>query len=151
MAISRTVGARIKRREDPRLITGSSSYVDDIKLQDMLHLAILRSVYAHARIRKIDASKALALPGVVAVLTGEDVRQVSAESGRTTVFVTHSADEAAFLGSRIVVLTRRPGKIALDLPVDLPRSGVDAHELRRSPEYLRLRTDVSEAVKLAAA
>jgi len=66
MAIARTVGARIKRREDPRLITGSSSYVDDIKLQDMLHLAILRSVQAHARIGRIDASKALALPGVVA-------------------------------------------------------------------------------------
>ena len=65
----------------------------------------------------------------------EDVRQVSAESGRTTVFVTHSADEAAFLGSRIVVLTRRPGQVALDLPVDLPRTGVDPDELRRSPEY----------------
>ncbi len=62
----------------------------------------------------------------------EDVRQVSAESGRTTVFVTHSADEAAFLGSRIVVLTRRPGQVALDLPVDLPRTGIDADELRRS-------------------
>lgn len=58
---------------------------------------------------------------------------------------------AAFLGSRIVVLTRRPGKIALDLPVELPRTGAAAHELRRSPEYLKLRTDVSEAVKAAAA
>ena len=63
----------------------------------------------------------------------EDVRQVSAESGRTTVFVTHSADEAAFLGSRIVVLTRRPGQVALDLPVDLPRTGVDPDELAALP------------------
>ncbi len=81
----------------------------------------------------------------------EDVRQVSAESGRTTVFVTHSADEAAFLGSRIVVLTRRPGQIALDLPVDLPRTGVDPDELRRSTEYTRLRSEVGKAVKAAAA
>jgi taurine transport system ATP-binding protein len=80
----------------------------------------------------------------------EDVRQVSAESGRTTVFVTHSADEAAFLGSRIVVLTRRPGRVALDLPVDLPRTGVDPDELRRSPEYTRLRSEVGRAVKAAA-
>jgi taurine transport system ATP-binding protein len=79
------------------------------------------------------------------------VRQVSAESGRTTVFVTHSADEAAFLGSRIVVLTRRPGQVALDLPVDLPRTGVDAEELRLSPEYARLRAEVGRAVKAAAA
>jgi taurine transport system ATP-binding protein len=81
----------------------------------------------------------------------EDVRRVSAESGRTTVFVTHSADEAAFLGSRIVVLTRRPGQVALDLPVDLPRVGVDADELRRSPEYTDLRAEVGRAVKAAAA
>jgi taurine transport system ATP-binding protein len=81
----------------------------------------------------------------------EDVRQVSAESGRTTVFVTHSADEAAFLGSRIVVLTRRPGQVALDLPVNLPRTGVDPDELRRSPEYTELRVEVGHAVKAAAA
>ena len=81
----------------------------------------------------------------------EDVRQVSAESGRTTVFVTHSADEAAFLGSRIVVLTRRPGQVALDLPVELPRTGVDPDELRRSAEYTELRAEVGRAVKAAAA
>jgi taurine transport system ATP-binding protein len=79
------------------------------------------------------------------------VRQVSQESGRTTVFVTHSADEAAFLGSRIVVLTRWPGQVALDLPVDLPRIGVDADELRRSPEYTRLRAEVGRAVRAVAA
>ena len=81
----------------------------------------------------------------------EDVRRVSAESGRTTVFVTHSADEAVFLGSRIVVFTHRPGRIALDLSVDLPRDGVDSDELRRTPEDLELRQEVSRAVKAAAA
>lgn len=80
----------------------------------------------------------------------EDVRAVSAESGRTTVFVTHSADEAVFLGSRIVVLTARPGRIALDLTADLPRTG-NSDELRGSSEYLRLRHEVSRAIKAAAA
>ena len=81
----------------------------------------------------------------------EDVRTVSAESGRTTVFVTHSADEAVFLGSRIVVLTARPGRVALDLSVDLPRTEADGDEVRLSPEYQRLRQEVSHAIKAAAA
>ncbi len=81
----------------------------------------------------------------------EDVRKVSAESGRTTVFVTHSADEAVFLGSRIVVFTARPGRVALDLTIDLPREGIDSDELRRTPEYLEARQEVSHAVKAAAA
>lgn len=81
----------------------------------------------------------------------EDIRTVSAESGRTTVFVTHSADEAVFLGSRIVVLTARPGRVALDISVDLPRSGTDTDELRRTSEYQQLRQEVSHAIKAAAA
>lgn len=81
----------------------------------------------------------------------EDLRSVSAESGRTMVFVTHSADEAVFLGSRIVVLTARPGRVALDLTVDLPRDAVDTEDLRRTPDYLQLRQEVSHAVKAAAA
>ncbi len=78
MAISRRVGACIKRREDPRLITGAATYVDDIKLYDMQYMTLLRSVHAHAKITRVDASKALAAPGVVAVLTGEDVCRASA-------------------------------------------------------------------------
>ncbi|MBN9793934.1 MULTISPECIES: ABC transporter ATP-binding protein [unclassified Pseudonocardia] len=81
----------------------------------------------------------------------DDVRRVSHETGRTSVFVTHSADEAVFLGSRVVVLTARPGRIALDLRIDLPRSGVDAEALRGSPEFAELRARVGAAVKEAAA
>ena len=80
----------------------------------------------------------------------EDIRTVSHETGRTSVFVTHSADEAVFLGSRIIVLTARPGRVALDLRVDLPRSGVDPDELRGSPEYAELRAQVGHEVKVAA-
>jgi len=69
------VGQRIKRTEDPRLIKGLAHYVDDIKLPDTLHVAFVRSVYAHARISKVDISEALKAPGVVAVYTGKDVAE----------------------------------------------------------------------------
>jgi aerobic carbon-monoxide dehydrogenase large subunit len=69
------VGQRVKRTEDPRLIKGLAHYVDDIRLPDTLHVAFVRSVYAHARINSIDASEALKAPGVVAVYTGKDVAE----------------------------------------------------------------------------
>jgi carbon-monoxide dehydrogenase large subunit len=62
------------RKEDPRFIQGKGHYVDDIKMPGMLHMDIVRSQYAHARIKRIDTSKALALPGVVAVLTADDLK-----------------------------------------------------------------------------
>ena len=64
-------GQSLKRFEDPNLITGRGSFVDDFKLPDMVHAYVLRSPHAHAHIRSIDASAARNLPGVVAVLTGE--------------------------------------------------------------------------------
>lgn len=113
-------------------------------------VAIARALAAETPLFLLDEPFA-ALDALTRERLQEDVRQVSAESGRTTVFVTHSADEAAFLGSRIVVLTRRPGQVALDIPVDLPRTGVDPDELRRSSEYADLRAEVGRAVKAAAA
>ena len=113
-------------------------------------VAIARALAAETPLFLLDEPFA-ALDALTRERLQEDVRQVSADSHRTTVFVTHSADEAAFLGSRIVVLTRRPGRVALDIPVDLPRCGVDPDELRRSPEYVALRSEVGRAVKAAAA
>ena len=69
---TRVFGSGIRRREDPRLITGRASYTDDIKLPGIVHAAILRSPYAHATIKSIDTSGAAGQPGVVAVYTGED-------------------------------------------------------------------------------
>jgi carbon-monoxide dehydrogenase large subunit len=69
------MGHSIKRKEDARFLRGQGQYVDDIKLPGMLYLDIVRSPYAHAKITNIDASKALAIPGVVAVITGELLKQ----------------------------------------------------------------------------
>ncbi len=67
------VGKRIKRNEDPRLLTGQALFVDDVDLPGMLHAAFLRSAYAHARVTNIDVSAAKARPGVIAVYTAEDM------------------------------------------------------------------------------
>ncbi|MBI4482873.1 MAG: xanthine dehydrogenase family protein molybdopterin-binding subunit, partial [Acidobacteria bacterium] len=75
MPENKFIGQKIKRREDPRLITGTSHYVDDLKLHGMLHMALLRSMHAHARIRSIRTEEAAGQPGVVAILTGNEVRE----------------------------------------------------------------------------
>ncbi len=71
--MQRYVGQAMKRKEDPRLICGTSTYVDDLVLPGMLHMAVARSMHGHARIKRIDTSRAQKLPGVVSVVTGEEV------------------------------------------------------------------------------
>ncbi len=68
----RFVGRRVNRREDAALLTGRTEFIGDVLLPGMLHAAILRSPYAHARILTVDTSEAVAMPGVVAVVTGHD-------------------------------------------------------------------------------
>jgi carbon-monoxide dehydrogenase large subunit len=68
------MGHRKKRKEDPRFLQGKGNYVDDVKLPGMLYMDIVRSPYAHAKIKSIDASAALAMEGVVAVIKGEDLK-----------------------------------------------------------------------------
>ncbi|MEP7204482.1 MAG: molybdopterin cofactor-binding domain-containing protein, partial [Ilumatobacteraceae bacterium] len=67
------LGQRLLRREDPALLTGEAKYTNDLSIPGALHLAVLRSPYAHARITSIDASAAAAMPGIVAVYTGADL------------------------------------------------------------------------------
>lgn len=73
MAVMRMVGARVKRAEDPRLITGRSTYTDDVRLVDALYAEFHRSPIAHGRITKVDTSAAKRVPGVVAVYTADDL------------------------------------------------------------------------------
>src|SRR6185503_17779280 len=90
---SKLVGAEVKRKEDPRMITGTSTYVTDVALPGMLWVAFVRSPHAHAKIKKIDARAALKVPGVRHVVTGDDIRKlakpippasVSAEGGASS-------------------------------------------------------------------
>ena len=74
---SKLMGAEVKRKEDPRLITGTSTYVTDIALPGMLWVAFVRSPHAHARIGRIDASAALTVPGVRRVVTGEEIKALA--------------------------------------------------------------------------
>ena len=74
-APERYVGGGVPRKEDPALVTGHANWVDNIRLPGMVHAAILRSPYAHARIASIDTSAAKEQPGVVAVFTGEDLAE----------------------------------------------------------------------------
>ncbi len=83
----RLFGARVRRREDPRLVTGRGRYVGDLSLPGMLHVAVHRSPHAHARLVRIDAEPARSRPGVVRVLVPRDV----AALGRLPLLVPHAS------------------------------------------------------------
>jgi aerobic carbon-monoxide dehydrogenase large subunit len=121
------IGASIKRVEDPSLITGAAKYLDDLKLPGMAHVAVLRSPYAHARIKDIDTSKAAAHAGVVAVYTGKDFEHLNPlpcawqASGAENFVATPRAleiDRVTFTGAgvaAVVAETRTAAEDALSL------------------------------------
>jgi carbon-monoxide dehydrogenase large subunit len=76
MAYASLIGAEVKRKEDPRLITGRGAYVGDMKLPGMQYVAFVRSPYPHALVNSIDASEAKAMPGVMDVITGQDIAKL---------------------------------------------------------------------------
>src|SRR5436190_1732252 len=78
MTTPRLMGAEVKRKEDPRLITGRSTYVTDVTPPGLHHVVFVRSPHAHARIRKVDTSKAARRPGVFEVVTGPDIKHLCA-------------------------------------------------------------------------
>src|SRR5213076_3026474 len=113
----RGVGHRVKRKEDDRLIRGKGTFIDDIKLPGMLHMAILRSPLAHARIRSIDSAAASALPGVVAVVTGDLMAQhnlawMPTLSGDTQAVL--ATDKVRFQGQEVAAVVAESAYIARD-------------------------------------
>jgi CO/xanthine dehydrogenase Mo-binding subunit len=112
------IGKEIKRREDPALLTGSAVYTNDFKLPGMLHAAVLRSPYAHARILSIDTSAAKALPGVYAVLSGVDVAQIVTPLPRFCVeeVVEHAVaiDKVRYAGEAVAIVAAESRYIAED-------------------------------------
>jgi carbon-monoxide dehydrogenase large subunit len=120
------VGAPVRRVNDRKFITGAGRFVDDIQMPGTLHAIFVRSPHAHAEIAGVDASIALAAPGVVTVLTGEDMRQnvrpvVSAEPalpGRTLSRLPLTVDRARFAGDAVAIVVAESAHAARDA-VDL--------------------------------
>ncbi|MFQ5899372.1 MAG: xanthine dehydrogenase family protein molybdopterin-binding subunit [Candidatus Methylomirabilia bacterium] len=107
--------------EDPRLLTGRGTFIDDLPVQNAHHAAILRSPYAHARIVAIDASEALKAPGVVGVITGADAqaqtRPFSVGVSAPIKYYCMAVDKARFVGEPVAVVVARArylGEDALD-------------------------------------
>lgn len=113
----RGLGHSVKRKEDERFIRGKGTYVDDIRLPGMLHLELLRSPFAHARIRSVDTSRAAALPGVVAVVTGELMAQhnlawMPTLSGDTQAVL--ATDKVRFQGQEVAAVVAESPYVAKD-------------------------------------
>ncbi len=106
------VGARVTRREDPRLLTGDGNYVADIKRHGMVHIAFRRSDHAHARITYLDAEAARTLPGVIAVYTGEDIALLANPYQATSRMKNYQAtfippvavDKVRYVGEAVVAI-----------------------------------------------
>jgi aerobic carbon-monoxide dehydrogenase large subunit len=116
------VGRAMKRIEDPRLVKGIGTYVDDMKLPGLLHAAILRSPYAHARVVRIDTAAAKAIPGVVGVFTGADVNAscgavpcaASIPDLKAPTHTVLAGDRVYFVGHAVAVAVATDPYIARD-------------------------------------
>src|SRR5947199_5748687 len=119
------IGSRVARKEDPRLITGEGTFTDDVMLQGMAYLTLVRSPHAHARIRRSDTEAAKKEPGVVAVLTGKDLEAtgmlpvfISVPSMSGSKHMPIASDKARYAGdavAAVVAESRDAAKRAADL------------------------------------
>jgi carbon-monoxide dehydrogenase large subunit len=112
MAVNAALGGIVRRREDPRLIQGAGRYTDDVHIHGCLHAVFVRSPLAHARIRSIDTSEAIASPGVVGVFTAADLHFES-ETARPRL----CADEVKFVGDAVAVAVGETREAAADAAV----------------------------------
>ncbi len=112
------IGKRVRRVEDPRLLTGRGTFMEDLTLANLHHATILRSPHAHARIARVDAAAALRLPGVRGVLLPEDVGRMARPFGvGTTVPVKYypaAVDTVRFVGEPVAVVVARSRYLAED-------------------------------------
>src|SRR5436305_10176096 len=122
------MGHSIKRKEDPRFVRGQGAYVDDIRLPGMIYLDIVRSPFAHATIKKIDPSRALSIPGVLAVITGQDLAKYGLHWMPTLMSDTQMVlpvDKVMFQSQEVAAVLATDRYIAAD--------GVDAVEVEYEP------------------
>lgn len=114
-----TIGQRILRREDPRLLAGHGRYVADLSPADALHAAFVRSPYAHARIVEIDTADAKSMPGVVAVLTADDLPRSALSNARHPGLVATEQpvlahERVRFVGESVAIVIARDRYVAED-------------------------------------
>jgi carbon-monoxide dehydrogenase large subunit len=109
MAVSSALGGAVRRREDPRLITGAGLYTDDVRLDQCLHAAFVRSSMAHARLKTVDVTLAAALPGVVGIFRAGDLEFASA-----TARPQLASDVVLFVGDAIAVAVAETRDQAVD-------------------------------------
>ncbi len=121
--LPKLVGQRVKRREDPRLIQGRGTYVDDVKLAGMQHLAFKRSDIAHGRILSIDTSAAEALEGVEAVFTGPQMAEMV---GPLPTLLPFPAPERRAVATRVVRFVGEPVAVVVARDRYLARDAADA-------------------------
>ena len=125
---TRIFGSGIRRREDPRLITGAASYTDDFALPGMVHLVLLRSPHAHAKIKRIDTTRAKKAPGVVAVYTGADT-EGSLNPTPCAWLVPNSNLKVAAYPSIAKDIVRYVGDIVAAVVAESPYQATDALDL----------------------
>ncbi|MFW6193585.1 MAG: xanthine dehydrogenase family protein molybdopterin-binding subunit, partial [Gemmatimonadota bacterium] len=144
-ATPRQIGARVRRKEDPRLITGAATYTDDLERPGMVHCSVVRSPHAHARIRGVDASDAEAMDGVDRVLTGRDV-----EGAIGPLPVAHKFDDLVEQPHRVLAsdVARHVGDGVAAVVADDPFVARDAADLVDVDyEVLDPVVDVEEALE----
>src|SRR4030095_37086 len=128
---SRIFGSAIKRREDPRLLTGQGKFTDDFVLPGMVHMTVVRSPYAHARIKKIDAARARSLPGVLGVFTGADMKDagfgsipcawvVPNSDTKTPPYPPIAIDTVRYLGNAVAIVVAEDRYRARDADEGVP-------------------------------
>ena len=115
------VGSHLRRKEDSRLVRGTGYFVDDYQSNDMLHLAVVRSPYGHAKILDIDVSEAESLPGVITTLTGAEVAavmdpymQIGPEPGARINDYPMAIDKTLYQGEPVVAVIAETAGIAAD-------------------------------------
>jgi len=122
---ARIFGTRLKRLEDPRLITGQAKYTDDFVLPGMAHLAVVRSPYAHAKIKAIRTKKAAAMEGVLGVFTGKDMKDagfggipcawvVPGSEAKTPPYLPIAIDTVRYAGNAVAIVVAEDRYLARD-------------------------------------
>ena len=148
---SRIFGSAIKRREDPRLLTDQAKFTDDFSLPGMAHLSVVRSPYAHAKIKAIRTKKAAAMNGVLGVFTGQDMKDagfgpipcawvVPGSDAKTPAYPPIAIDTVRYAGNAVAMVVATDRYIA--------RDAADAVEVDYAP--LPAATDAEKATKKGA-